>query len=111
VLDNADRPTATCPSGDPVAEYRGWVTPAYRGSLLVTSRDRTGWGHARRSSRWDRSRPRAGARLLRDRATLNSPNNLAPAEAALRRRPWLHLRPWHNLAPPDPARVNPPASG
>jgi hypothetical protein len=45
--------------------------------------------------------------------TVRSRNNLARAEAALRHRPWLRLRRSTNPdpAPPDPARVNPPASG
>jgi hypothetical protein len=69
VLDNADRPAATCPSGDPVAEYRGWVRPARRGVLLVTSRDRASWGPRATLVPVGPLSPEDGARVLLDLAS------------------------------------------
>ncbi|MFC5218610.1 FxSxx-COOH system tetratricopeptide repeat protein [Streptomyces coerulescens] len=39
VLDNADGPQEIGPTGEPLADYRGWIRPHGRGLLVMTSRD------------------------------------------------------------------------
>jgi NB-ARC domain len=70
VLDNIDRADATSPEGDPVAEYRGWIRPPRWGLLLVTSRDREGWGRQARVHTVGPLEPKAAAKVLRDLAPL-----------------------------------------
>jgi hypothetical protein len=47
VFDNLDHPAAIA-TGEPVAEYRGWIRPSGVGLVLVSSRDRdpATWGPA-----------------------------------------------------------------
>ncbi|CRK57033.1 kinesin light chain-like protein [Alloactinosynnema sp. L-07] len=40
VVDNLDRPQDVVDAGEILTEYRGWIRPARRGLLLITSRDR-----------------------------------------------------------------------
>ncbi|MGX1480892.1 UNVERIFIED_CONTAM: tetratricopeptide (TPR) repeat protein [Streptomyces canus] len=70
VLDNIDTPQAVSPAGEDVASYRGWIRPASRGLLLVTSRntDPTVWGIRAVLCRVVPLKPAAGGQVLCDAA-------------------------------------------
>ncbi|MFG2233606.1 tetratricopeptide repeat protein [Streptomyces sp. NPDC048723] len=68
VLDNIDNPQAVGPDGEDVASYRGWIRPASRGLLLVTSRntDPAVWGIRAVLRRVVPLEPAAGGQVLCD---------------------------------------------
>jgi hypothetical protein len=70
VIDNLDRPQSLSPTGEPLAEHRGWVRAGGRGLLLVTSRDAepTGWGPGAELINIDSLSTRDAAAVLLDAA-------------------------------------------
>lgn len=70
VLDGVDDPLSVGPNGEDVAGYRGWIRPATKGLVLVTSRntDPEVWGRLAVLHRVTPLDAEAGGQVLRDLA-------------------------------------------
>lgn len=84
VIDNLDRPQSLGPTGEPLAEYRGWVRAGGRGLLLVTSRDAepTVWGPGAKLLNVDSLSTQDAAAVLQDTAPRAGDRAQAEALAA-----------------------------
>ncbi|MET0133580.1 MAG: tetratricopeptide repeat protein [Kibdelosporangium sp.] len=84
VIDNLDHPQSLSPTGEPLAEHRGWVRAGGRGLLLVTSRDAepAGWGPGAELFNVDSLSVRDAATVLLDTAPQAGDRTQAKALAA-----------------------------